>query len=55
VAEVSLKVAIEVLSILAFLLGSPLYVQQFAEPPAPDGVPGTDSNPPAGSTENSVD
>jgi hypothetical protein len=35
--EDGLKVVIEVLSIFAFLLGSPLYIQRFAEPLAPSG------------------
>ena len=50
-SEVSLKVAMEVLSILAFLLGSPLYVQQFAEPPDPEREPGMESNRHAASAE----
>jgi hypothetical protein len=50
-----LKVAMEVFSIVAFLLGSPLYVQQFAEPSASDSPQRGESNPPAANTEITLD
>jgi hypothetical protein len=43
--EDSVKVAMEVLSILAFLLGSPIYVQHLAEPLAPNHLPSKKDEP----------